>query len=334
MSPDGRFALVTASQKIDGTKLVPDDVISVVDLTDPAHPRILQTAHAGPGASGISISPNGKLVLVANANDDSISVLSLAARHLTPVGKVQLDPKAGPFDVVFTNDGKRAIALGRTSSKLFVLSVDGTTVTNTGITWAVGRQPYSAAMTHDGKYILNTNLGGALPPPASADAPAAPPAAAIGTPPAPGAPRRPGGGLPRMGTVSMTDLTTGQVVATANVGPTPEHVVLSPDGKYAAVVVINGSSETRTAPNYDTVFSVLEVWAVGDGTLTEVARADAGHWGQGATFSKDGKTILMECAVEREIEVFHFDGTTLVRDKSATIPMVSRPGAIATALSR
>ena len=81
------------------------------------------------------------------------------------------------------------------------------------------------------------------------------------------------------------------------------------------------------------MLGLLEFYAAGPGTLTPVTRADTGHWCQGAVFSRDGHTILLQCAAEREIEVFHFDGTSLTRDP-ANIPLVSRPGAIATALSR
>ena len=132
----------------------------------------------------------------------------------------------------------------------------------------------------------------------------------------------------------MTDLATGRLVASVVVGPTPEHVVLSADGRYIAVVVANGTASVRSDPKFDQVLGLLKVFAVGDGTLTQVAQADTGHWGQGATIAADNKLILLQCAAEREIEVFRFDGKSLVQDKSATIPMGARPGSISTAFSR
>ena len=42
----------------------------------------------------------------------------------------------------------------------------------------------------------------------------------------------------------------------------------------------------------------------------------------------------MNVKAEREIEVFRFDGESLIQDKSATIPMGARPGSISTAFSR
>ena len=73
---------------------------------------------------------------------------------------------------------------------------------------------------------------------------------------------------------------------------------------------------------------------MGPGTLTEVAHADSCHWAQGAAFSQDGKLILQQCAAERQILVYRFDGQSLIQDKAATLTFESRPGAIATGVSR
>jgi DNA-binding beta-propeller fold protein YncE len=315
VSKNSRFALVTACQQLNGDKLVPSDTISVVDLSVPANPRVVQSAHAGPGASGVSLSPNGKLALVANTEDSTISVFSVRGEHIANAGRVQLVAGSRPTDVVFVPDGKTAIVVAQRHSNLEVLSVSGTEVKDTGRAISSGRMPYGAVVTHDGKYVINTNLGGA------SDAPAA-------------APHRPGGGMARQGTVSMANIATGNITASVVVGPTPEHVALSADGRYIAVVVANGTASVRSAPDFKQVLGLLKIFAVGDGTLTPVAQSDTGHWCQGATFSRDDRTILLQCAAEREIEVFKFNGATLEQDKDATIAMGARPGAISTAFSR
>jgi hypothetical protein len=238
---------------------------------------------------------------------------------------VQLEENSGPTDVVFAPDGGTAIAVAQRASKLILLSVEGPNVTLKGRALVSGRTPYGAVVTHDGRYVINTNLGGAMPP---AEAAATLQSADRGSRP------RGAGGMSRVGTISMTDIISGAVSASVVVGPVPEHVALSADGKYAVAVIANGSAPVRSNPKFDSVLGILEIFAVGDGTLTPVARVDSGHWCQGATFSGDGKTILLQCAAEREIEVFHFDGSRLYRDHNATISMVSRPGSIATALSR
>jgi hypothetical protein len=177
---------------------------------------------------------------------------------------------------------------------------------------APGRQPYGAVITPDGKYAINTNLGGAM------DTP----------------PPTPGHRGPRIGTVSVSDLASHAVMDSVPVGPTPEHVALSADGKYLEVTVANGSANTKTDPKYSSVFGLMKVFRVDGAKLVPAATTDTGHWCQGATWSNDGHTILLQCATEREIEVYRFDGHSLKQDKSATIPFESRPGAISTARSR
>lgn len=75
---------------------------------------------------------------------------------------------------------------------------------------------------------------------------------------------------------------------------------------------------------------ILKIFAVGPGTLKEVAQSPSCHWNQGATWSGDGKLVLAQCASERTIETYRFDGKSLVRDDKATLKFESRPGSLAT----
>ena len=316
---DGSFALITCSQKLADGKLIPADVVSVIDLSIPSNPRVLQTLHAGPGASGVSISPNGKLALVASTGDDSVTAFAISGKALSPLGKVSVEPKSGPTDVVFSRDGRTAVVVGRGNSKLMLLSIKGTAVTNTGTEFLPGMSPYSAVVTHDGEYVITNNLRGALVPAQSAIA---------------ARPSERGTAQRRPSSLSMIDIKTGAIVASVETGALPEGVLLSPDGRYLAVDSANGSANNPSDPSFNKLFARLEIYAVGEGTLVPLAQAAAGHWCQGMTFSKDGRTILLQCAAEKEIETFHFDGKSLVRDLDSTLFMGARPGAIATALSR
>ncbi|MEO7054209.1 MAG: YncE family protein, partial [Rhizomicrobium sp.] len=118
------------------------------------------------------------------------------------------------------------------------------------------------------------------------------------------------------------------------VGALPEAVVLSPDGKYVALVIGNGSATVKTAANYNIVFGKLSLFKVGAGTLTHIADAQLGHACQGAVFSDDGKRLLVQCSVERDIRVFDFDGKALTERPEAALKMVSRPGAMVTSKTR
>ena len=123
-----------------------------------------------------------------------------------------------------------------------------------------------------------------------------------------------------VGATTVTDTRTGKITDAVEVGALPEDVVLSPDGKYVAVVVGNGSATVRNAPNYNSVFGKLVLFGVGKGKLTHIADAQLGHACQGVVWSDDGKRLLVQCSVERDIRVFDFDGKTLTERPEAVLP--------------
>jgi DNA-binding beta-propeller fold protein YncE len=307
VSKSEKFAIVTAAQKYnaaDPMHPADDDKVSVVDISHPAAPKILQTVTSGAGASGVALNPAETLVLVAAKMDDAIYVFRLAGKTLTPAGRLDLGKGAAPTDVVFAPDGRKAYAVAWGVTKIMELAVDGAQVTRTGNDVATGKSPYGASITPDGAWLINTNVGGALE------------------------------GSDHTGTITMVDLKAHKLALSLPVGKVPEHVFLSPDGKYAGVVLANGAPYVKTDPNYESLTGIIKVFAVGPGTFTEVAHADSCHWAQGATWSDDGRLILQQCASEHAIMVYRFDGHSLVQDKAATLSFESRPGAIATRHSR
>jgi hypothetical protein len=96
----------------------------------------------------------------------------------------------------------------------------------------------------------------------------------------------------------------------------------------------NGSATVKNAANYNDVFGKLSLFAVGKGKLSLVTEARLGHACQGVVWSDDGKRLLVQCSVERDIRTFDFDGKTLTERPEAVLPMVSRPGAMVTAKTR
>jgi DNA-binding beta-propeller fold protein YncE len=136
------------------------------------------------------------------------------------------------------------------------------------------------------------------------------------------------------GAVTVVDLATDQLLNTTMVGDGPEHVTLTPDGKYLEVTVGNKANVPLADPRYNAVHGLMHIYRVDGAALTKVATINTGHWCQGATWSDDDHTILLQCAAERDIEVYRFDGKTLTQDTAATLKFDARPGAIATANSR
>jgi hypothetical protein len=64
--------------------------------------------------------------------------------------------------------------------------------------------------------------------------------------------------------------------------------------------------------------------------LARVADAPIGHWSQGAAFSPNGKRVFVGNMVEKDIQVFSLDGTTL-KDTGVRIAVKGGPAALRTA---
>ena len=297
---DESFALVTAATKVDPgdpKKLVPDDKLTVIDLKA-SPPKVLAQQQAGKGAAGVSINRAGTLALVANRSEGTVSVFSVAGNALTPVGKVALgDDKSGPSHVTFSPDGKTALVTRDGDHKISVLSIDGTKVEYTKRDISAGLRPYGLDIHPNGKIAVVANIG-------------------IG-----------GGDAD---TVSLIDLEAkpARVAHTVTVGQTPEGITLSPDGAYAAVSVMNGSNKPKNSPFFND-HGLVKVLSVKGKELAPLTEAKVGHWCQGLAWSKDGKTLLFQCMVEKEIMAFSFDGKEL--KPAGSIKVNAGPAGIRTA---
>jgi sugar lactone lactonase YvrE len=137
-----------------------------------------------------------------------------------------------------------------------------------------------------------------------------------------------GGGGRDVDTISLIDLSgaTPVTVDAVAVGLTPEGVKMSPDGRYVAVTVNNGSNMPRASRGWSDHGS-LQVWRIDRGRLTKVAETTMGGWGQGMVWSRDGHQILAQAMLGNRIESFTFDGARLRRGAVLTLP--AGPAAIA-----
>jgi DNA-binding beta-propeller fold protein YncE len=282
ISKDESYALVTGAFKIDPTdpkKVVPNDALSVIDLkANP--PTVIATLHAGKGAAGVSINRAGTLALVANRNEGTVSVFTISGKTLTPAGTIDFgDAKSGPCHAAFTPDGKMALVTRDGDHKISILSVDGNTVTDTKKFMVGGYRPYGIEISARGDIAVVGNQGG---------------------------------GQGDADTVSVIDLKANppRVVDTLGVGQTPEGVAMSGDGAYLAVTVMNGSNRAKTHPTFND-FGLLQVYSIDSTKLAKIDEAKVGHWCQGAAWSKDNKTVVIECMVEKNLQIFSFDGHSL-----------------------
>lgn len=300
VAPDESFALVTGAMKVDPsdpTKTAPDDKLTVIDLKA-SPPKVTATLQAGPGAAGVSINRAGTMALVANRSEGTVSVFNIAAGALTPAGKVTLgDAKSGPSHPAFTRDGAMALVTRDGDHRISVLSIDGGKVEYTKRDLYAGMRPYGIDIAGPGEVALVANIGL-------------------------------GGG--DADTISVIDVKAKppRVVNTVTVGQTPEGIKASPDGRHVAVTVMNGTNKPKTSPFYNEK-GVLQVWRLDGHALAKVAEAPVGQWCQGIAWSKDSKTVLAQCMVEREIMAFRFDGTKL--EASGSVKVNGGPAGIRTA---
>ena len=72
------------------------------------------------------------------------------------------------------------------------------------------------------------------------------------------------------------------------------------------------------------------LFRVSGASLTKVAEAPIGHWSQGTAFSSDGRTILVGNMMEKDIQVFRWDGSAL-KDMGTRIKVKGGSAALRTA---
>jgi len=301
ISRDESFALVTGAIKVDPAdpkKTTADNRVSVIDLKAKP-PAVIATVEAGAAPSGLSINPAGTLALVANRNDGTVSIFTIANKTLTAAGKVDFgNPKSGPSHVAFMPDGKTALVTRDGDHRISVLSVDGNKVEDTKKYMVAGFRPYSISISPKGTVAVLSNQGG---------------------------------GQGDTDLLSVMDLKVNppRIVDTIAVEQIPEGVTMSPDGNYVAAIMQNGSNKSSSHPNYHKG-SVLSVFRINGTKLTLAAKAEFGGWGQGVVWSKDGKTLLAQSMADKSIDVFSFDGKAL--KKTGNIKVNGGAAGIRTAL--
>ena len=299
LASSGRLALLASSIRmtLDAGKWTngPDDEVHVIDLSGPVA-KVTQVV-VGKQPSGIDISPDGTLALVANRKGRSVSLLNLRTNPVVVLEEIAVDAEAA--DVKFTPDGKRAVVTNYDARSVTMLDV------RDGHAKVAGRVdvepfPYSVSITPNGRLALVGNMGDKTGSDGVDDA------------------------------ISVIDLQSQPptVVQRIVVGDGPEGLAISPDGKLAAVVILNGSNAAPTAAHYHKtgMLRLLSIGGVNGNQVVAGVAINVGTMAEGAKFSVDGTHLIVGNFRDRDLTVLS------VKDGAASVvrrvPLYCRPASM------
>ena len=283
IAPSRDIALVANSinavKKGDKFVPVPDDRLFVIDLT--THPpKVIETLHIGKQPSGMAIAPDGKLALVANRADGTLSVLAIDGKSVRLAGSVKVGSAADSVSAVaITPDGKRALAAKAGGNAVALLTSDGDTVTYTKRDLPTGLFPYNVAITPNGRLALTVDNGNK----GTSDGNAK--------------------------SVGVVDLAANpvRVIGHVTVGDSPEGLAISPKGNIAVSVEAQGSNKPTSTWYYHKggQVSVLKI----DGTnVTKIGEVTVGQLPEGAAFSADGSRLYIGNFLDSDLSILKVDG--------------------------
>ncbi len=256
----------------------PESADAVAPVTSEGSPQVGPAVATGPAPHHIAVAPDGRFAYIADPVAGAVIRFDTASGSS---GKTIPIPEAPPQMVTFAPDGARAYvsAYNEDYSRSFVITLDATTDTAVGAT-AVGRGPYAAATTPDGRLlyvpyyeddhldVLETSSGTIV-----ERIPAAPcPHWVVFT----------HDGRFAYTTNHFSDVVTvlevsgNTVVGTIPVGDGPHSLELSPDGSRIALVNYVGGDVSVIDTATNTVVSTVP--AVGAGPQDITFAADGRHF--------------------------------------------------------
>jgi DNA-binding beta-propeller fold protein YncE len=279
IDPSGAIALVADSVDVtkdgDALKQVPDNKLYVIDLKA-SPPKLAATVTVGKQPSGLSISPSGKMALVANRGDNTISVLSINGTDVKITDTLTFPDSVS--HVVFTPDGKRALVARSPASKLSVLDIAGDKVTYNKLDLPTGQWPYNVVVTPNGKLALLNETGNG----GSSDG--------------------------NVDTTAVIDLEANppRVIDKVVVGDGPEGLAMSPKGDLAVAAILNGSNNKKAF--YYKKNGSLSILKIDGKKVTKTQDIDVGGLPEAVLFTPDGKYILAGNYMTQDFSILKVNG--------------------------
>jgi DNA-binding beta-propeller fold protein YncE len=277
----GSVALVASSVDVvkdgDALKQVPDNKIFVIDMkANP--PKLAATVTGGKQPSGLSISPSGKMALVANRADNSISVLSINGTDVKVTDTITFPDSVA--HVMFTPDGKHALVARFPAHKVSVLDVNGDKVTYNKIDLPTGQWPYNVVVTPNSRIALTSDNGNSGASDGSVD------------------------------TTSVIDLEANppRIIDRVVVGDGPEGLAMSPKGDLAVAAILRGSNGNKKAFFYNKNGS-LSILKIDGKKVTKTQDIEVGGLPEAVAFTPDGKYLLAGNYMDQDFSILKVNGT-------------------------
>jgi len=299
ITPDQSLALVVNSmnQERDGEKwkAVPNNQMYVIDLTANP-PSVIETINVGKQASGVSINRAGTLALTANRADTSVTVLRISGKKVTVIDTVAIGEVVS--HVQFTPDGRHAVASKFNNHKMAWLDVSGEKVTYNKVDVAVGLWPYNVDVTPDGKLAITADNGNA------------------------------GRSDGHIDTVTVIDLEASppRAIDKVVVGDAPEGLAISPTGRMAAAMLLNGNDGPHNGWFYHRNGKVA-VLKIDGKKVTKVGEVEVRGLPEGAVWSDDGQYLFVGNYIDRDISILKVDGDMLV-NTGKTFALPGKPASM------
>jgi DNA-binding beta-propeller fold protein YncE len=258
-------ALETSPVKgVTSWKMSASNFITVVDLTsDPIH--IIGKVKVGNMPSGMSIDASGKMALVANRRDKTISVLSINGKSVKVTDTIKMNDVV--TSVAISPNGRSAYATKFDKHSVAELNISSSgKVTYTGRDIPVGLYPWAITISSDGSKAMVTNIGKGSASDGNAN------------------------------TLSVLDLTAKPAVRVeqhVSIGDAPEGIAISPNGSFVAVTLLAGSFAVPIDAWYRKEVGQLSVLSNGEESISKLDNIQVGSFPEGIAFSADSSHIYV-----------------------------------------
>jgi 6-phosphogluconolactonase (cycloisomerase 2 family) len=208
-------------------------------------------------------------------------VLSINGTEVRVTGTVAMNEQVAR--VVFTPDGKRALAVKFPSGKVSVLEINGGEVTYNKLDLPTGPWPYNVEVSPDGRIALTADNGNAGASDGSVD------------------------------TVSVVDLEAQppRIIDRVVVGDGPEGLAVSPKGDLAVAAILRGSNASKGAYFYNRN-GAIDVLRIDGKRVTKAQEIEVGGLPEAVLFTPDGRYLYVGNYIDGDFSIFRVEGGNVV----------------------